>query len=130
MSGFSFSGERRLGIWDVAGSFSRKRTDKERCFPGPLVTYFTLIVEEGTAHVWMPEDSARVHSLSSVWVLQTRLRSPGSETNIFYLQGHLAGPLPLCTFIYSRVCMDLSVYVQEHAGVCRGQKQSSDVLEL
>lgn len=38
--------------------------------------------------------------------------------------------LPLCTFIYSRVCMDLSVYVQEHAGVCRGQKQSSDVLEL
>lgn len=59
----------------------------------PRLLTDTLIAEEGTAHVWKPEDCAGDHSLSSVWVLWPKLRSPDFETSIFYLQIHLVNPL-------------------------------------
>lgn len=120
----SFSGERQLDAWKMAGSFARTRTDKESCFPGAPRLLILCIVEKGTAHVWKPEDSAGAHSLSSVWVLWTKLRSPGFETSIFYLSGHLASSLSFCAF-YLLVCVHASVSVGARACRCLQKPEAS-----
>lgn len=89
---------------------------------GPSFTL--LIVEEGTVHVWKPEDSVGAHSLSSVWVLWTKLRSPGFETSIFYLPGHLASFLSFCVF-YLLMCVHGSVSVCTRVCRCLQRPEAS-----